>query len=70
MVTISYVKLWNKLSDNKMRKADFARAAGLSAYMMTKLSQNRVVPMSIMLRCCTIFHCDIGDLMEVTEQED
>jgi len=25
--------------------------------------------MSVMLRLCKVFHCDIGDLMEVVEDE-
>ena len=68
-MTVSYSKLWAKLQENKMKKTDFARAAGISSYMMTKLNRNMIVPMDIMIRCCKIFHCDIGDLMEVIEND-
>ena len=64
---IYYDKLWRLLKDNKMQKKDLASAAELSSYTMTKLNQNRPVSMDVILRLCKIFHCDIGDLMEVKE---
>ena len=50
---VCYDKLWRLLKDNKMQKRDLASAAELSSYTMTKL----------------IFHCDIGDLMEIREDD-
>lgn len=66
---ISYDKLWKKVKQNKMKKKDLADAAEISSYTMTKLNQDRVVSMEVMLRLCKIFHCDIGELMEVIEEE-
>ena len=66
---IYYDKLWRLLKDNKMQKKDLASAAELSSYTMTKLNQNRPVSMDVILRLCKIFHCDIGDLMEVIEDD-
>lgn len=68
-MTVRYDKLWAVMKDNKMRKGDLAKAAGLSKYTMTKLNQDRVVSMEVMLRLCKVFHCDIGDLMEVIEND-
>lgn len=68
-MTVRYDKLWRLLSDNKMTKKELAKAADLSSYAMTKLNQNRLVAMDIMLRFCKIFHCDIGDVMEVIEND-
>ena len=68
-MTISYEKLWKLLKENKMQKRDLASAAELSSYTMTKLNQNRPVSMDVILRLCKIFHCDIGDLMEVKEED-
>ena len=64
---ISYDKLWKKVKVNKMKKRELAEAAEISTYTMTKLNQDRVVSMDVMIRLCKIFHCDIGDLMEVIE---
>ena len=66
-MTVKYDKLWTLMKLNKMKKSELAKAAEISQYAMTKLNKNQPVPMDIMLRLCKIFHCDIGDLMEVIE---
>ena len=66
-MNISYDKLWKLMKNNKMKKSELAQAAELSSYVMTKLNNDRPVSMEVMLRLCKIFHCDIGDVMEVTE---
>ena len=68
-MTVRYDKLWAVMKDNKMKKGDLAKAAELSQYTMTKLNQDRVVSMEVMLRLCKVFHCDIGDLIEVIEND-
>ena len=64
---VRYDKLWSLMKTNKMKKKDLAKAAEISQYAMTKLNQDRVVSMDVRLRLCKIFHCDIGDVMEVIE---
>ena len=66
---ISYDKLWKLLKNNKMKKSELAQAAELSSYVMTKLNNDRPVSMEVLLRLCKIFHCDIGDIMEVIEED-
>jgi len=66
-MSIRYDKLWILMKDNKMKKQDLAKAAEISQGTMTKLNQDRVVSMEVILRLCKVFHCDIGDLMEVIE---
>ena len=65
---VSYDKLWKKMKQNKLKKKDLAAAAEISTYTMTKLNKDQTVSMEVMLRLCKIFHCDIGDLMEVIEE--
>lgn len=66
-MTVRYDKLWRLMKSNKMKKGELAKAAEISPSTMTKLNQDRVVSMDVMLRLCKIFHCDIGDVMEVIE---
>ncbi len=66
---VSYKKLWEQMRANKMRKKDLAEAAELSPYTMTKLNQDRPVSMDVMMKFCKIFHCDIGDVMEIIEED-
>ena len=68
-MTVRYDKLWALMRQNKMKKSELAKAAEISQYAMTKLNQSKTVSMDIMVRLCKIFHCDIGDLMEVIEEE-
>ena len=66
-MTVRYDKLWSLMKTNKMKKSELEKAAKISQSTMTKLNQDRVVSMDVMLRLCKIFHCDIGDIMEVVE---
>ena len=66
---VRYDKLWRLMKDNKMKKSDLAKAAQISQYTMTNLNNDRPVSMEIMLRLCKIFHCDIGDVVEMIEED-
>lgn len=65
---VKYDKLWALMKANKMTKKDLAKAANISPYMMTKLNKAQPVAMEVMMRFCKIFHCDIGDIMELIEE--
>ena len=66
---VRYDKLWILMKDNKMTKSELAQAAELTTYAMTKLNNDRVVSMEVVLNLCKVFHCDIGDIMEVIEED-
>ena len=66
---VRYNKLWRLMKENKLKKSELAKAAELSAYTMTKLNNDRPVNISVMMNLCKVFHCDIGDLMEVIEED-
>ena len=67
-MAVSYNKLWNLVRQNKMKNGDLARAAEISGYAMQRLNRDEPVQMEVMMRLCKVFHCDIGDLMEVIEE--
>lgn len=64
---ISYNKLWDLLKKNKMKKTDLAKAAEITGYTMTKMNKNEPVSLEVMMRVCKIFHCDIGEVIEILE---
>lgn len=64
---LSYEKLWKLVIDNKMKRQDLARAAEISANTVTKLGKNETVSLDVLMRICKVFHCDIGDIMEIIE---
>ena len=67
LMKVRYDKLWRLMKDNQMKKSELAKAAEISSYAMTKLNHDRPVSMEIMINLRKVFHCDIGDLMEVIE---
>lgn len=66
---ISYEKLWILLKKNKMKKKGLATAANVTSYTMTKLNKGLSVSMETMVKFSKAFYCDIGDLMQVIEEE-
>lgn len=64
---ISYEKLWKLVSENKMKRQDLARAAEISANTVTKLGKNEAVSLDVIMRLCKVFHCDVGDILEIIE---
>ena len=64
---VSYDKLWRIMKNNKMKKPELAAAADISKYTMTKLNKDEPVAMEVIMRLCKVFHCDIGDVMEIIE---
>ena len=64
---VSYEKLWRLVKKNKMKKSELAAAAEISDYAMTKLNKDEPVSLEIIMRICKVFHCDVGDVVEVIE---
>ena len=64
---VSYDKLWRIMKNNKMKKSELDDSAEISDYAMTKLNKEEPVSLEIIMRLCKVFHCDIGDLVEIIE---
>ena len=64
---ISYNKLWDLMKKNKMKKTDLAKAAEITGYTMTKMNKNEPVSLEVIMRVCKVFHCDIGEVLEILE---
>ncbi len=66
---ISYDKLWKLLIDNKMKKGDLFRAAKLTNSAIYKLNHNESIELKYIVNICKVFHCDIGDVVELIEDD-
>lgn len=66
---ISYDKLWKLMRKNKLMKSELASAAQISGYTMSKLYRDEPVSLEIIMRLCKVFHCDIGDVVEIIEED-
>lgn len=62
---LSHEKMWKLVIENKMKRYDLAKAAEISANTVTKLGKNEPVSLEVLMRICKVFHCDIGDIVEV-----
>lgn len=65
ILQVSYKKLWKLLIDKNMKKTDLQLATGISAGSLAKLGKNETVSMDILIRICTALSCDVGDIIEL-----
>ena len=67
-MAVSYKKLWKILIDKDMKKKDLCAVAGISHASMAKLGKNENVNTEVLVKICNVLHCDISDIMELTEE--
>lgn len=66
-MAVSYNKLWKMLIDKNMKKMQLKDAAGIGSTTLAKLSKNQPVSMEVMMKICGVLGCNIGDIMDITE---
>jgi len=66
---VSYNKLFKLLIDKNMKKTELIKLADISSSTLAKLSKNENVSMDVILRLCQVLKCDIGDIVEITEDK-
>ena len=67
-MAVSYNKLWKLLIDKGMTKTDLRLAADISTTTLAKLGKSETVSMDVMLRICKVLDCNIGDIMDATDE--
>ena len=67
-MAVSYNKLWKRLIDKKMSKADLRRAAGIAPNTMTKLRRDEEVSLAILGKICVALDTNIGDIVDFVPQ--
>lgn len=67
-MAVSYKKLWKILIDRDMTKTQLRKDAGISTGALAKLGKNENVNTGILVKICNTLHCDISDIMEITEE--
>ena len=55
------------LIDKNMKKMQLKDAAGIGSTTLAKLSKNQPVSMEVMMKICGVLGCNIGDIMDITE---
>lgn len=64
---VSYKKLWIMLAEKEMNKQEFRKELEIAPGTMTKLNKGQEVSMSVILRICEYFDCNIGDICDAVK---
>lgn len=69
-MSISFKKLWHILLDRDMKKKDLAALAGLTPYMMKKLTHDENVSTEVIGKICKALSCNMDDILEYIPMEE
>ena len=69
-MTVCYKKLWKLLIDKKMKKSALTELADVSSSTIAKLNRDEYVSLEVLERICRALRCDIGDVVELTEESE
>ncbi len=64
---VCYDKLWKLLIDKRMNRTDLKDMAGISFNVLAKLGKGETVSLESLYKICKTLDCNIGDIMEFTE---
>ncbi|MBE6114486.1 MAG: helix-turn-helix transcriptional regulator [Erysipelotrichaceae bacterium] len=67
-MAVCYNKLFKLLIDKNMKKTELAKATGMGQNTLAKLSKNQNVSMDVLIRICEVLNCNIGDIVDVVEE--
>lgn len=68
-MAFSYSKLWKLLIDKKMMKKDLIAMTNINSSTMAKLGKGLPVSMEVLARICIALDCNIGDIVDVINDE-
>lgn len=70
-MTTSYKKLWKLLIDRDLKKKDLEATAGISHFVMNKLTKGENVTTETIGKICLALNCTPNEIMEfVTEDTE
>ena len=68
-MALSYNKLWKLLIDKGMTKTEMRLKADISTTTLAKLGKNETVSMEVLFKICKVLDCNVGDIMDVINEE-
>lgn len=66
---VCYDKLWKMLIDKRMNRTDLKDMAGISFNVLAKMGKEETVSLESLHKICKALNCDIGDIMEFSDDE-
>ncbi|MHC8463603.1 helix-turn-helix domain-containing protein [Weissella tructae] len=61
--------MWKILIDNNLNKTQLMSKCGITSASLARLSKNQGVSLKVLERICVSLKCEIGDIMEFTENQ-
>lgn len=68
-MAVNYNRLWKLLIDKGMTKTQMRLRADISTTTLAKLGKNETVSMDVLLKICKLLDCNVGDIMDVINEE-
>ncbi|GLI52164.1 helix-turn-helix transcriptional regulator [Clostridium sporogenes] len=65
----SYNKLWKLLIDKKLMKKDLMAMTNITSSTMAKMGKDLPVSMEVLARICKALDCNIGDIVDVINED-
>ena len=69
-MSLSYNKLWKLLIDKNIKKTDLSKIADVSRSTITKLVNGENVQTDVLVRICKALNCELGDIVEISKEEE
>lgn len=69
-MAVSYKKLWHILLDRDLKKKDLEKSAGITEYMMRKLTNNEHVTTEVLGKISKALNCHVEDIVEFIDDEE
>ena len=67
-MNVSYKKLWKLLIDRDLKKKDLEQKAGISHYVVNKLTHGENVTTDVLGRICKALDCSLDNIMEFIDE--
>ena len=69
-MNISYKKLWKLLIDKDMKKKGLGKAAGISNYVISKMTRNENITVETVGKICKALNYTPNDIMEFASDSE
>ena len=64
---VCYDRLWALLRARKMKKKDLQSITKLSSAVIAKLGKGMPVHLNTLLKICSVLHCSLDDIVDVSQ---
>lgn len=69
-MAVTYEKLWKLLKENKMKKIEMQRKAGISGNILARMGKNEYISMESVEKICCVLNCRADDILEFIPEGD